>query len=247
MMEEFLKIKRLKVGRWQKLLGLLCHLSQVVPAGRSHLNHLFGSLQGILSVDKNLRRRVSDFARTELDLWLAFLNANPGRPFRMVVKDHPADYVLMTDASQSFGYGAVIGNKWLCGAWPEECWHSLNIAFLELYPIFAAVSVWKHVFIGKTVRVKTDNIAIVSVINKMYAKEPLINQLVKKLAMLCMSSDIYLLGHHIRGDLNIKADMLSRGHITEFTTRFPSMDLRPTALPANIRPESLEGIVRNKK
>ena len=41
---------------------------------------------------------------------------------------------LYTDASGSFGYGAVFGDQWFYGPWPDS-WKSFTIAVLEFYPI----------------------------------------------------------------------------------------------------------------
>lgn len=243
MLGSFLDQKRPKIGLWQKLLGTLCHLAQVIPAGRAHLNYLYGTLQGILSSQKNLRRRVSASARIELQLWQSFLNNNPGRPFRMVDNAYPADFKIVTDASQSFGYGAVFGEQWFWGAWPDKTWSQLNIAFLELYPIYAAIKLWEDHFSGHTVVVKTDNHALVSVINKLHAKNSMLNQLTKKLALLCMTSDIHLIAHHLAGNLNTKADMLSRGQISDFRKKFPQMNSQPTLLAPSLLPESLNNLI----
>ena len=39
---------------------------------------------------------------------------------------------LYTDASGSFGYGAVFRDQWFYGPWPDS-WKSFNIALLEFH------------------------------------------------------------------------------------------------------------------
>ena len=48
---------------------------------------------------------------------------------------------LYTDAAASLGYGAVFGNEWCFGAWPDN-WKQLNITILEFYPIVLSVLLW---------------------------------------------------------------------------------------------------------
>ena len=105
------------------------------------------------------------------------------------------------------------------------------------------MKLWEDQFSGHTVLVKTDNSALVSVINKLHAKDPMLNQLTKKLALLCMSSDIYLIARHLAGNLNTKADMLSRGRIFDFLSKFPQMNSQPTTLPPSLLPISFNELI----
>ena len=69
---------------------------------------------------------------------------------------------LFTDAAGSKGYGAVFGRKWFYGSWPES-WSSLNIAFLEFFPIVLALHIWGSTMANKCVCFVTDNSALVDV------------------------------------------------------------------------------------
>ena len=59
-----------------------------------------------------------------------------------------------------------MGKEWFDGVWPDNFWRSLNIAVLELYPIFVALSYWQDILRNSTVKIFTDNNALVTVINK---------------------------------------------------------------------------------
>ena len=55
----FLSKVRQRVKYWQRLLGKLCHLSQIVVAGRAYLSSVYGRLKGIMSSDQNHMRHIS--------------------------------------------------------------------------------------------------------------------------------------------------------------------------------------------
>ena len=89
-----------KVKLWQKLLGKLCHLSQVLVAGRTFLSSVYGSLQGILSQDEHLHRRISKEVCLDLLVWY--------------------DFLLKISPGKSFRYIFAKGDKWLCILMPQK-------------------------------------------------------------------------------------------------------------------------------
>ena len=65
---------------------------------------------------------------------------------------------LYTDASATIGYGAVFGQKWFYGVWPNELSGDLvSIQWKELFPIYAACFTWGPEWHGKRVLFHTDN------------------------------------------------------------------------------------------
>lgn len=238
-LRKFMSKSKPLVSEWQGILGKLIHLTQVVFAGRPYMSSLYGSLSGILSKHKHLRRRISLEAREDLQVWEQFLaGLPPNKPFRMF-NDQGSVLHIYTDASKSEGYGAVFGNVWFSGTWPNDKWKGLNICVLELYPIYAALSVWRDSFSNETVDVHTDNQALVSVLNKLYSKDRLVRWLLKPLALLCLGSNIRVVAHHVRGEDNVRADMLSRGKLAQFRQKFRCMYPEPAILDKDIKPESL--------
>jgi hypothetical protein len=104
-----------RVKVWQQILGKLCHLTQVVTAGRPYLSSVYGSLQGILSQDQHKRRAINAEARSDLGVWVSFLEGlPPSKGFKML-DGRSVDHSFATDASTSVGYGCVFGNKWFAG------------------------------------------------------------------------------------------------------------------------------------
>ena len=105
--------------------------------------------------------------RSDLEWWIAFLERWNGRSM-MEVHDplwHP-QVVFSSDASRSWGCGAVWEMEWLqCprnGAWADK-----GIATKELLPIVLAAAVWGNKWAHKHVLVVCDNMAVVYVSNSL--------------------------------------------------------------------------------
>ena len=247
-LRSFMGKSKPRVSEWQSILGKLCHLAQVVFAGRPYLSSLYGSLAGILSKHKDKRQRIFIEAREDLQVWESFLaGLTPNKTFRMFEKVSVMPPIY-TDASTTIGYGAVFGSIWFAGVWPDDHWRSLNICFLELYPIYVAIFMWSRQLSDSTVEVHTDNQALVSIINRLYTKDTLIRCLLKPLAVLCLDYNIHIVAHHIPGKENVGPDMLSRGQVTQFIRQFPGMKRCAAFVPAEVMPENLSiPDVGNKK
>ena len=236
---EFLRKSAPSVKQWQVLLGKLCHLSQVVVAGRAYLSSVYGSLKGVLSSSHYVRRRITSEIREDLVVWKDFLShASQGKKFKYLVGGTP-QHVIVSDASGSIGYGVYMGSHWIDGLWPDAFWKSMNIAVLELFPIFLALNVWSNTIENSVVQISTDNKALVPVLNRLYCKDSALRKLVRPIALLCMNKNILLVASHIRGSDNVGADLLSRGQREKFLQQFPDMSRVPTQVPELLSPDSV--------
>jgi hypothetical protein len=151
----------------------------------------------------------------------------------------PMAVPIFTDSSKSVGYGCVFGDKWFAGVWPSARWRELGISTLELYPIYVALFIWSTYLADSTVAIYTDNEALVPVLNKLYAKDKMLRQLLKPLALLCLSHNIGIAARHIPGADNIGPDLLSRGRVKAFLDRFPGKESSSTPIPVSVRPENV--------
>jgi hypothetical protein len=79
MLVEFLASRKPKVKVWQKLLGTLNHVAQVITSGRVYLGSVYGALTGILSSAHESRRNITSEIRDNLQVWLTFLEGLPPR------------------------------------------------------------------------------------------------------------------------------------------------------------------------
>lgn len=148
------------------------------------------------------------------------------------------DIRLFTDASATFGYGAVFNNKWFYGRFPST-WKCVNITFLELYPIVVAALVWGKAWKNHSIVFITDNQALVAILNKKTSKVKSIMHLVRILVLHCLRNNIEFKSNHLPGHLNCQADALSRLQVARFKALAPNSDKVPTNIPSDLLPENL--------
>ena len=91
---------------------------------------------------------------------------------------------LYTDASGGIGYGAC-EPEWFFGKWPSS-WLTFYITVLELYPIVAAVELWRVSWANSSICFFTDNEALVAIINKQTSREPCVMVLQNKFLYACV-------------------------------------------------------------
>ena len=232
-LNKFLSLDRPRVKEWQSIAGTLSHLSQVVSSGRIYLSSIYERLTGILSQKQHVRRSITTETRNDIEVWLYLLQVAPGRQFKVFNQETGTRSPLITDASTSVGFGAVWGEQWFYGRWPEN--KSANIAVLELYPIFLALSL--STVKDTAISVQTDNKALVSVLNNLYSKDVGLRTLMRPIVRMCMCRNIRLIASHIPGKDNTGPDLLSRGEILKFRQRFPHMAQDPVKINPSLSPE----------
>ena len=137
---------------------------------------------------------------------------------------------LFSDAASTIGYGVVFGNRWLQGLWEPECL-GLNIAVLEFYPILLALLIWAEELRDKSILLRSDNMAVVCVINNNTTKDKTIMILVRKLVLLCLKYNILVKSKHIPGKQNVISDLLSRSQVERAKLKAPYMDREATPVP----------------
>jgi len=156
----------------QSLLGLLNFTCSVIVPGRAFLRRMIDLTKGLRR--PHHRIRLSKETKSDMIVWLTFLEEFNGRPFFIEEKWLSSPSLkLVTDAAGSKGYGAIFCKHWLIGSWPES-WKSLNITLLELFPIVIALRIWGSRMANRCVAIFTDNEALVAVINQQKAKHKLV-------------------------------------------------------------------------
>ncbi|XP_068761640.1 uncharacterized protein [Montipora capricornis] len=133
------KRRKITLKELQSLIGLLNFTCSVVLPGRAFLRRLIDLTKGVRL--PHHRIRITEACRRDLQVWLQFFRDFNGctffldEPWRVSPPLKP-----YTDAAGSKGYGAHFGKHWFYGEWPAN-WKSLNIAFLELFPITISLHV----------------------------------------------------------------------------------------------------------
>ena len=174
--------------------------------------------------------------RADLETWYQFLSEYNGRSFFLLDAVHTDRALqLYTDSSKTIGYGAVLGAEWLYGAWPDD-WKAYDITFLELYPIVLSSILWGSCFSNRTIEFHTDNLALVSIINKCSSRKPHIMLLVRALVKSMLRFNFVFYAIHIPGVLNVLADALSRDQIGLFRSLHKEAADLPLRVPKHLSP-----------
>ena len=149
LLRTFYKRRKVTLRELQSLLGLLNFTCSVIVPGRAFLRRMIDLTRG--AKRPYHRIRLSKEAKSDIATWLTFLDQFNGKTFFLDDKWETSSSVeLFTDAAGSKGYGAIFGKHWFCGAWPAS-WTSLNIAFLELFPIVLSLHIWGPLMANKCV------------------------------------------------------------------------------------------------
>lgn len=106
------------------------------------------------------RIKVSGSMRENMCLWLQFLKGYNGVSLRRSVQLVEADLQVCLDAAGGYGLGSYFRGHWCDAPWPELWVYNgvtVDMTFLELFPLVVAVPIWGDWFLNSTVRFWCDN------------------------------------------------------------------------------------------
>ena len=207
------------------LVGLLQHATKVVIPGRTFLSRMYHAAARL--------KRLSHYTRltkafhSDLRWWHLFATCWNGVSF---FNCSLPDYEIHTDASGSWGCGAVFGTQWMQLAWSNE-WSQMDIMAKELVPIVLSCAVWGPILSGYGVEFKCDNQSVVDSISKGSSKEPITMHLLRCLWFFSAYFGIRVTASHIPGVVNTAADQLSRNKSAEFLLTHPDTSSIPVSIP----------------
>ncbi len=168
----------------------------------------------------------------DLEMWLIFLQHFNGTA---IIPDQSwldeQDLQLFTDASSDMGFGGFYNGKWFQGKWPSAEYRSFSIAWLEFFPIVVALVVWGEELRGKRIVIRSDNKAVVSIVNRQTSKCTKIMRLVRFFVLQCLKMNIAFCAKHIAGEQNNIADALSRFQMERFRQAAPTAATNSTSVP----------------
>lgn len=202
---------------FESLLGHLSHAAIVVRQGRVFLRHLFNLLSATRSRFHHVH--LDAMARADLRWWRCFLQSWNGTMFYLSPRS-PAVQVI-SDASGSFGCGAILGSaQWLQIPWPGS-WSSVNIVVKELVPIVVAAAVWGRSWYKALVEFHSDNMAVVEIVRKRSARDPLTHHLLRCFYFYAAFYQFDYCIEHVPGVDNMLADAISRDNLPLFRSFLP--------------------------
>ena len=214
-----------KACRKHELLSLIGHLShacKVVPPGRPFLRRLIELSTKAKLLHHHLRLNIQ--VRCDLQWWSMFLQRWNGTSMMSLLGSSSASVTVTSDASGSWGCGAVSNADWFSCGW-GSCWLDVHITIKELLPIILASALWGHSWAGHRVLFRCDNAAVVAIINSGRSRNSLATHLARALFLLCAAFKFTFRATRIAGVCNRAADALSRNNIPLF------LQISPQASP----------------
>lgn len=109
--------------------------------------------------------RLNKKFRSNLQWWTFFLTAWNGVGMMSAVARCGFGATITLDALGSWGCEAFISSgEWFQLEWSSS-WHDIYITVKELLPIILSVAVWGKMWLGRAVRCRCDNAAMVATLN----------------------------------------------------------------------------------
>ena len=121
------------------LLGLLNHACKAVRAGRAFLRRLIDVSTRAKQLDHFIR--LNEEARSDIEWWHRFAEPWNGVSMLSSLNSQPPVTTITSDASRSWGCGAVCGQEWFQLSWDGKLEHS-HIIVKELTPFVIAIALW---------------------------------------------------------------------------------------------------------
>ena len=146
------------------------------------------------------------------------------------------DLEVASDAAGSLGFGAYFQGLWFAGPWAVSR-QQQSIAYKELFPVVVAAHVWGAQWCKKHVLFRSDNEAVVHMLNSRTSKIPSLMQLLRNLLLSAARYSFSFSAQHIPGVFNQIADALSRFRWQEFRQLVPGAQPTPTPIPPQLLSE----------
>jgi len=213
----------------ESLIGYLHHAAKVVWPGRTFIRRMIDLLCCFRKPEHPIRLNCE--FRRDLEWWHQFLNAWHGVSFWLYpVIPVIRDLEVVSDASGTIGYGAFFDQEWFNGVWVDTQ-TTQSIAYKELFPIILAAHIWGPRWERLHILFRSDNEAVVSILNHRTSKVPILMRLMRSLLLAAARFNFSFSSQHIPGVHNSIADALSRFNWQEFRRVAPSAHQFPTPIP----------------
>jgi hypothetical protein len=210
----------------EKLVGWLNWAAMVCAPARIFLRRLYDLLG-----KRGRWVKLTRGAQADLAWWRRFWRRANGVAFFSDSDWRAADdCALYTDASTSTGYGAVFGNEYFYGEWPEGMnVPDMDINALEMLVFLLVAWTWGPQMKHRRTVVHADNTSAVAALNNRTSKDAALMVILRRLweeaAVNGFDLSASLRGTWTAGVDNPLADALSRGAIDKFLADYSESDL----------------------
>ncbi|KAM9330745.1 LOW QUALITY PROTEIN: uncharacterized protein PAF06_017672 [Gastrophryne carolinensis] len=216
-----LLVKKVTLRQLQSVLGKLNFACKVLPMGRVFSRRLSLATAGVREPHHFIR--LSAAMKEDIRMWITFLRSFDGLAYWLDPVRANDELELFTDAAGSVGFGAYWG-RWCAGPWPGR-WRDSdlvrNLAFLELFPLVVAVTLWGEVLRNKAVCFRSDNMSVVAAVNTQTSSSLPVVVLLRQLVLGCLRYNVWCRAAHVPGVENGIADALSRSQWERFRKLAP--------------------------
>ena len=213
------------------LIGQLQHACRVVRSGRSFLRRMIYLSTKASELHHHLR--LNSGFRSDLQWWVVFLPVWNGIGMMSSVCRMAPQAVVTSDAS-NWGCGAfTTTGQWFQLQWPAS-WKNVHITFKELVPVVMAVALWGGRWRGGTILCRSDNAAVVSIVNSGRSDKELAMHLVRTLSFYTAYYELVVVAEHVAGRQNEAADAISRDCLTLFRHLIPQANPEPSSVPPEL-------------
>ena len=224
--------RKVTLKQLQSLIGLLNYACLVVVPGRAFLRRLINLTCHISNPHHFIR--LNSAARDDIKMWEQFIGSFNGKSVFLSDLWSTSDSLSMfTDASGTVGYAAILGSNWFAQKWPESL-QNYQIAIKELFPIVLAFELWGQTLKNRKVLIRSDNRAVVDILNKKSSKDESMMRLLRRMVLTSLDNNILFRAKHIPGKTNTIADKLSRFQFQEAFQNAPWLSQTQTPIPVHL-------------
>ena len=240
--------KKVTIKLVQQLTGTLNFLNRAIVPDRAFMRMMYSKLK----LRDKKGRMLKQYHHVTLDksfkldcrTWVIFLNNCQStrlcRPF-IDWSDQQRNTTLRfySDASRSadLGMGAYYDNGWIVAKWNKSFIEEQkpSIEFLELYALTAALLTWSDQIENGKFKIFCDNDAVVHMVNNLTSSCHHCMKLIRIIALEGIIHNRKICVRHVRSEMNVLADALSRLDFKHFWKFVPTtMKCAPEPLLALI-------------
>ena len=231
----FLSKSKVTLRDFQSLCGKLQFATSVIRCGKAFLRRMY---EQQIKVKKPFHLiRLTKETKDDLRIWHLFLKFYNGKSIISLPSFENSNTLHMWSDASKAGFGATFQSLWIQSHWPLD-WTPLNIAILELYPVYVLIGMFGNSLQHTQITYHCDNQAVVTIVNNQTSKDKQIMKIVRPLILLLLKFNINLKMVHVPGVKNILADSISRFQVTSNLLSQFGMRLSPTLIPAHLQPQN---------
>ena len=192
----------------ESLIGKLQFMSNCIRPGRLFVSRLLVEIRGM---ECSRCYYISNEMRKDIKWWYMFLPSFSGSSILWLLDIVEVDTEMATDSCLERG-GGISGNEVFSVEFPKYVKRGAHIRHLELWSLILAVKLWGKHMTGKVVRMKTDNEAVVVIVNTGRSSDLKLQKLLRELVWWLATYEFKIKGVYIPSKSNQIPDLLSRWH-----------------------------------